>query len=83
MGYPNLGVFLGKEEEDLFKIIKNQFRKSNLNKEEWKTVRCLANDRSIVIEEADKDSSTVLWDRVDYMKEVEKQLSHSNVFREK
>ena len=36
----------------------------------------LQNDRSVVIKTADKGSAVIVWDRIDYLKEAEKQLSH-------
>ena len=41
----------------------------------------MADDRRIVIKNADKGSSVVVWDRIDYMKEAEKELSDENVYR--
>ena len=38
-------------------------------------MRSLQNDRSVVIKPADKRSVVVVWDRNDYLKEVERQLS--------
>ena len=34
-----------------------------------------------VIKKADKDSAVVVWDRDDYVKEVQKQLGDGNVYR--
>ena len=42
----------------------------------------MTSDRSIVIKKADKGSSIVTWDRVDYLKEANKQLSEKNVYKE-
>ena len=43
----------------------------------------MTSDRSIVIKrKADKGSSIVIWDRVDYLKEANKQLSEKNVYKE-
>ena len=66
-------------EEDFFKLTETPFKYSNLTKGEWQTVRSLANGRSIVIMEADKGFSFVIWDRVIYMKETERQLPNANV----
>ena len=55
---------------------------SNLSQEEWRAVRSLADDRSIVIKKADKGSCDVVWDRWDYIKEAEKQLGNSTVYGE-
>ena len=57
-------------------------RYSNISQEEWRTVRSLADDRSIVIKKADKGSCVVVWDRWDYIKEAEKQLGDSTVYKE-
>ena len=57
-------------------------RYSNISQEEWRTVRSLADDRSIVIKKADKGSCVVVWDRWDYIKETEKQLGDSTVYKE-
>ena len=42
----------------------------------------MTNDRSIVKKKADKGSSIVIWDRVDYLKEANKQLNDKNVYKE-
>ena len=43
--------------------------------------RSLADDRSIVIKKADKGYAVVAWDRVDYIKEAQKQLNDENVYK--
>ena len=40
----------------------------------------MADDRNIVIKRADKGSCVVIWDRNDYAKEAEIQLSNQNVY---
>ena len=45
-------------------------------------MRSLANDRSIVFKKADKGSNVVVWDREDYIAEVEKQLGYRNVYKD-
>ena len=70
-GHPNLEVFLWPVESDLFKAIERPLGYSNLSKEEWDTIRSLADDRNIVIKRADKGSCVVIWDRNDYVKEAE------------
>ena len=52
----------------------NDSTQSNLSGEEWKTLRNLAHDRSIVVKGADKGSSVVVWDRDDYLQEASRQL---------
>ena len=38
-------------------------------------------NRSIVIKNADKGSAVVVWGRVDYIKEVQKQLKDENLYK--
>ena len=52
-----------------------------MSKEEWTAIRSLADDRSIV-KKADKGSFVVVWNRNDYVLEVEKQLSDRSVYRD-
>ena len=59
-GNPNLEMFLSKVEQDLFKTIETPVRYSNLSNDEWKAIRSLADDKSIVIKKADKGSSSSL-----------------------
>ena len=80
-GHPNLEVFLSQVESDLFKAIERPIGYSNLSKEEWDAIRPLADDRNIVIKRADKGSCVVIWDRNDYVKEAEIQLSNQNVYK--
>ena len=75
-------MLLSKIEEELFKIIETPLNYSNLTKEEWQAVRSLADDRSTAIKKADKGSFIVIWDRLDYLKEANKQLSDKNVYKE-
>ena len=67
---------LSKIEEELFNVIETRLNYSGLTKEEWQAVRSLADGRSIVIKKADKSSSIVIWDRLVYLKEPNKQLSY-------
>ena len=45
-------------------------------------MRSLENDRNVIIKPADKVSSIIVWDRLNYLAEVEKQLSDSNTYKE-
>ena len=38
-------------------------------------MRSMQNDRSVAIKPANKESAVVVWDRIDYLKEAERQLS--------
>ena len=64
------------------KDIYDNLRYSNFFQEEWRTVRSLAHNRSIVIKKADKCICAVVWDRWDYIKEAEKHLGDITVFEE-
>ena len=79
-GHPNLEVFLSEVEKELFTVVDSKLGYSNLYKEEWKSMRTLADDRTTVIKKADKGSCVVVWDRNDYIKEAEKQLNDTNVY---
>ena len=80
LGHLNLEVILSQVENELFEITKEPTRYSNLSQEEWRAIRTLVDDRSIVIKKADKGSCRVVWDRADDLKEVEKELSDNNVY---
>ena len=55
---------------------------SNLTKEERNALYLLRDDPSIIIKEADKGSAVVVWDREDYLREANSQLSDKDVYRE-
>ena len=81
-GHPCLEVFLSQVENEFFQITKQDLRYSNSSKEEWRALRSLADDASIVIKKADKGSCVVVWDRNDYVLEAEKQLNDPSVYRD-
>ena len=41
----------------------------------------LADDRTVVIKNTDKESYVHVWDRNDYIKKAEKQLNDTNVYK--
>ena len=82
LGNPNVEVFLSHFESELFKNTQDSLRYSNLSLEEWKAVRSLADNRSIVIKKTDKCACVVVWGRCDYIKATEKQLGASAVYEE-
>ena len=82
LGHSNLEVFLSQVENELFEITEKPTRYSNLSQEDWRAIRMLADDRSIVIKKSDKGFGIVVWDRADYLREAEKQLSDKNVYQE-
>ena len=55
---------------------------SNMPKDEWDAIKPLADDRNIVIKKADKGSCMVIWDRNDYLLEVDKQIKDKKVYRD-
>ena len=42
----------------------------------------LENDRNVITKSADKGSSIVMWDRLNYLAEAENQFSDSNTYKE-
>ena len=65
----------------LFQILDKCLPYSNLSKDEWQTIRSLAEDGSIVIKRADKGLCVVVWDRLDYLSEAEKQPGDKNIYK--
>ena len=78
---PSLELFLSQVEKDLFEISKTTLGYSNFSKEDWQSLRSLADDRNIVIKKADNGLYVVVWDRNDYTAEVEKQLNNKSVYK--
>ena len=74
-------MFLSQIEHELFQIPDKCLPYSNLSKDKWKAIRSLAEDRSIVIKKADKGSCVVVWDRLDYLSEAEKQLGDKSIYK--
>ena len=63
-------MFLSRLEKELFSDNISESTQSNLFAEEWKALRDLASDKTIIIKGADKGSSVVVWDRPDYLHEA-------------
>ena len=59
----------------------SHFQRQNVSREEWKALRDLLEDKKGVIKSADKTSCVVIWDREDYLKEGDRQLSDNRNFR--
>ena len=74
--------FKSGKKNKLFEITKEPTCYSNLSHKEWRAIRTLAGDRSIIIKKADKGSCIVAWDRADHFREAEKQVSDKNVYQE-
>ena len=81
-GHPGLEAFLSKTEKGIFSLIPERNKDYNLPKDEYLAMHSLENDRNIIIKPVDKGSSIVVWDRLDYLAEAEKQLSDSNIYKE-
>ena len=77
-----LELFISKVKEDIFSVLPGHSKKFNLNREEHLTMRSLQNDGSVIIKPADKGSAVVVWNRQDYLKEAERQLSDSSIYKE-
>ena len=75
-------MLLSQTEHELFQIPDKCLPYSNVSKEEWLVIRSLAEDRSIVIKKADKGSCVVVWDKLGYLSEAEKQLGDKNIYKE-
>ena len=75
-------MFLSGVEKELFSDEMNDSTQSNLSGVEWKDLRNLADDWSIVIKGAGKGSSVVIWDRKDYLQEASKKLRDTNIFED-
>ena len=65
-GLASLEIFLSLLEKELFTDDFDEPSQNKLSAEEWKALRNLASDHSIVIKGVDKGSSVVVWDRTDY-----------------
>ena len=72
-------IYLSRLEEEILDI-NTKIKYHNVTREERKAIESLRNDKSIIIKEADKGSGIVIWDREDYLKEAESQLSDENVY---
>ena len=79
-GCASLEMFLSQVEKELFEYVPQRVQKYNLSKNEWRTLKMLIEDNSIIIKPADKGSCVVVWDRDDYLAEGYSQLSDNNVY---
>ena len=74
-------MYLSCLEEEILNLDTN-LKYSNLSREERSALQDLRNDSSIIIKEADKGSAVVVWDRLDYISEAERQLQDNEVYEE-
>ena len=75
-------MFLSQMDGEIFSLLPGKSTSYNLTKEEWKAMRRLAKDRRIVIKPADKGSSVVVWDKLDYLAEAESHLKDNNTYKD-
>ena len=74
-------MFLSKLEKGLFEDRNfSHFHRQKFGREEWKVLKYLAEEKSIVIKSADKISCVVIWDRENYVKKADRQLSDNKVY---
>ena len=73
-GHPCLQVYLSQVEKEPLELVVSHLGYSNFIREEWKAIRSLADNRSIIIKKADKGSGIVVWERIDSIVAAEKQL---------
>ena len=78
-GHRSVELFLSRLEKELFSLLPGKPR-SYIAKEEWKAMRNLLENRSIIIKPADKGSSVVIWDQEDYLSQGERQLSDHSTY---
>ena len=72
LDHPHLEMFLREHEKELIEDNSSPFHQQNFGWEECKVLRNLAEDKSIVIKSVDKGSCVVIWDREDYLNEVDR-----------
>ena len=58
----------------------SHFHRQNVSREEWKALRDLVENKRGVFKNADKTSCVVIWDREDYLKEGDRQLSDNKIY---
>ena len=74
-------MFLSRLEKELFSDDISESIQSNLSAEEWKALRGLAADKTIVIKGTDKGSSVAVWDRSNYLHEASRQLQDQKIYK--
>ena len=78
-GHRSVELFLSRLEKELLSLLPGKPR-SYIAKEEWKAMRNLLENRSIIIKPADKGSSVVIWYQEDYLSQGERQLSDHSTY---
>ena len=75
-------VHMNSLKEKLMKIEIPKDKSNNLNSKEQQDLFDLKKDKNILIRSPGKASAVVVWHREDYIKEAEKQLGNSDVYKE-
>ena len=81
-GPPAFELFLIKIKDDIFSIFPGHPKKFNLKMEKYLKMRSLQNDKSVLFKQTHKGSALVSWERHDYLKETQRELSDSSIFKE-
>ena len=79
-GHPCVELFLRSLEKETFLLSPRKPQSYNLTKEEWKAMRNLAEDQSVIIKLADKGSCTVIWYQEVYLVEGYRQISDHSTY---
>ena len=79
-GHPYVELFLSEVEGELFSFLPGKPQSYNLFKEEWQTMRNLAEDCSIIIKPSDKGPYAAVWAHEDYITEGCKQLNVNSTY---
>ena len=74
-------MYLSDLEEEILSL-DGKISYSDPTKGERNALYLLRDDPSIIIKEADKGSAVVVWDKEDYLREANSQLSDKDVYRE-
>ena len=77
----NLICFMMNVESDILNIKSKEKQYPNLTKKEFKAIKTLRDNDSIVIRKADKGGKTVILNKNNYIKEANRQLQNRNHYR--
>ena len=77
-----LEMYLSELAEEILKIDETGQNYPNLTKAEREAQQDLVYDKNIVIKPADKGRAIVIWDKQDYLKKCQLQLSNKRVYEE-
>ena len=75
-----MGLFRSSFEKEFFAFLPGKPHSYNLTKEEWKAMRNLDEDRSIIMKPADKGLCVAICDREDYLSKSCRQLSDHSAY---